>query len=39
MALDDASRRYLASQGRGRLATVGPDGRHPDSCRNRALGC
>jgi pyridoxamine 5'-phosphate oxidase family protein len=26
MALDDASRRYLASQARGRLATVGPDG-------------
>jgi len=26
MALDDASRRYLASQTRGRLATVGPDG-------------
>ena len=27
MALDDASQRYLASQGHGRLATVGPDGR------------
>jgi pyridoxamine 5'-phosphate oxidase family protein len=27
MALDDASRRYLASQGHGRLATVGPGGR------------
>jgi pyridoxamine 5'-phosphate oxidase family protein len=26
MALDDASQRYLASQTRGRLATVGPDG-------------
>ena len=26
MALDDASLRYLASQTRGRLATVGPDG-------------
>lgn len=26
MALDDASRRYLASQARGGLATVGPDG-------------
>ena len=26
MALDNASRRYLASQTRGRLATVGPDG-------------
>jgi pyridoxamine 5'-phosphate oxidase family protein len=26
MALDEASRRYLASQTRGRLATAGPDG-------------
>jgi PPOX class F420-dependent enzyme/OxyR family protein/uncharacterized protein (TIGR02246 family) len=26
MALDDASLRYLAGQGRGRLATIGPDG-------------
>jgi pyridoxamine 5'-phosphate oxidase family protein len=26
MTLDDASERYLASQSRGRLATVGPDG-------------
>jgi pyridoxamine 5'-phosphate oxidase family protein len=34
MALDDASQRYLASQGRGRLATVGPDG-HP---QNKPVG-
>ena len=26
MALDDAAQRYLASQTRGRLATIGPDG-------------
>jgi PPOX class F420-dependent enzyme/OxyR family protein/uncharacterized protein (TIGR02246 family) len=26
MALDDAARRYLAGQTRGRLATIGPDG-------------
>jgi pyridoxamine 5'-phosphate oxidase family protein len=34
MALDDASQRYLASQGHGRLATVGPDG-HP---QNKPVG-
>lgn len=34
MALNDASQRYLASQGHGRLATVGPDG-HP---QNKPVG-
>ena len=34
MALDDASQRYLASQGHGRLATVGSDG-HP---QNKPVG-
>jgi hypothetical protein len=34
MALDDVAQRYLASQGHGRLATVGSDG-HP---QNKPVG-